>query len=335
MMKNTVSSPLFSVIVPAYNSAAYLEKCVQSVLKQSCGDFELILVDDGSADQTGSICEAFAGADSRVRMFSKENGGHTSARNEGLRHAAGEYVLFLDSDDWISPDVLDICKAEIHKNAPDVLIYRLYNTGTKRFLEQPVPCGTYDLRAPGNPIMPSLLMDRQGKAAFAKGLSGKVFRREVVFHNQMQVPAQLRIAEDGAVFVASMLDASRVSVIPDATYYMDVREGSVSRSSDAKAFERLPFLFAYYRERMEQQDDDFFCQFQRYIVAQLYTATLMVIRSGGGKAELNAGLAAARQEPMVSDALRQAEFGIKGYKLIVKKWILRCRLWKLAAWLDR
>ena len=95
---------LLSVIVPVYNVEAYLPRCVDSILQQSYENLEVILVDDGSRDGSGRICDEYAARDSRVRVIHKENGGLSSARNAGLDAAAGEYLTFVDSDDWIEPD---------------------------------------------------------------------------------------------------------------------------------------------------------------------------------------------------------------------------------------
>lgn len=99
-MNNT---PKVSVIVPVYKVEKYLCQCIESVLKQSFTDFELLLVDDGSPDSCGRICDEYAVKDSRIRVFHKENGGVSSARNLGLDNACGEWILFVDSDDWIEP----------------------------------------------------------------------------------------------------------------------------------------------------------------------------------------------------------------------------------------
>lgn len=91
--------PLISIIVPVYNTKQYLSRCFDSILNQSFTDFELLLIDDGSADGSGAICDTYAEKDSRVRVFHKENGGVSSARNLGLKEAKGEWVCFVDSDD--------------------------------------------------------------------------------------------------------------------------------------------------------------------------------------------------------------------------------------------
>lgn len=98
--------PTFSIIVPVYNVELYLRRCIESVLTQSYHDFELILVDDGSKDNSGAICDEYAKKDNRVRVFHKENGGVSSARNVGLNEAEGEWICFVDSDDYLLPTAL-------------------------------------------------------------------------------------------------------------------------------------------------------------------------------------------------------------------------------------
>ena len=100
--------PIISVIIPVYNAGQYLHACVDSVLAQSMKDFELILVDDGSTDNSREICEEAAVSDDRVRVFSKENGGVSSARNMGIRQAQGTWITFVDADDTVAPDYLQI-----------------------------------------------------------------------------------------------------------------------------------------------------------------------------------------------------------------------------------
>ena len=97
-----------SVTVPVYNTAQFLPRCIDSILSQSFTDFELLLVDDGSTDGSGAICNAYAEKDSRIRVFHKENGGASSARNVGLNNAIGEWVTFIDSDDWIEENYFQI-----------------------------------------------------------------------------------------------------------------------------------------------------------------------------------------------------------------------------------
>lgn len=114
---------LISVIIPVYNVEKYLRECVESVLKQTYQNFEIILVDDGSKDSSGDICDEYAEKDTRIRVIHKENGGLSRARNAGFEEAQGEYVYFLDSDDWIEEKALEELKQCAEENAADVVFF--------------------------------------------------------------------------------------------------------------------------------------------------------------------------------------------------------------------
>ena len=102
-----VNSPKVSIIVPVYNVEKYLHRCVDSILLQTFTDFELLLIDDGSTDKSVGICDKYAFKDRRIRVFHKKNGGVSSARNLGIKKSNGVYILFVDSDDYLSPSHLN------------------------------------------------------------------------------------------------------------------------------------------------------------------------------------------------------------------------------------
>lgn len=110
---------MISVIVPVFRVEKFLEKCIQSVLKQTYGDFELILVDDGSDDNCPAICDRYAKEDERIKVIHKQNGGIGDTRNAGLQIAQGEYITFVDSDDYIHPQMLEMCMKSFQKE-PDI-----------------------------------------------------------------------------------------------------------------------------------------------------------------------------------------------------------------------
>jgi glycosyltransferase involved in cell wall biosynthesis len=129
---------LFSIIVPAYNVKDYLNECVQGILEQSFSDFELILVDDGSTDGTGSLCDTYASQNERIRVIHQPNCGLSDARNAGMKVARGEYLVFIDGDDYIMRDSLKNF-AEKLVQRPDVLITRLveaYSYSSFRKMDQ-------------------------------------------------------------------------------------------------------------------------------------------------------------------------------------------------------
>ena len=135
--------PKISVIVPVYNTEKYLDRCIQSILAQTYTDFELLLVDDGSTDSSGAICDKYAEQDSRVRVFHKENGGVSSARNQGLDNAKGEWITFVDSDDWVDREFFNILSKS---SKPDILISYYVADGWSRWVSVPFEDATFNTK---------------------------------------------------------------------------------------------------------------------------------------------------------------------------------------------
>lgn len=126
-----MSKPFFSVIVPVYKVEEYLDQCITSVLGQTYGDFELILVDDGSPDNSGKMCDDYAEKDNRIIVIHQKNGGLSAARNSGIKRIQGQYILFLDSDDyWLHKDFLEHLNLRLSKIPSDVICFnyrKFYN----------------------------------------------------------------------------------------------------------------------------------------------------------------------------------------------------------------
>ena len=120
---------LISIIVPIYNVEEYLRECLDSIQKQSYLNFECIMVNDGSPDNSSKICEEFVEKDSRFRYFEKENGGVSSARNLGIEHSKGEYITFIDSDDWVDSDYLEVLYTTLLEEGADITVstYKQFN----------------------------------------------------------------------------------------------------------------------------------------------------------------------------------------------------------------
>ncbi|MGN0140652.1 MAG: glycosyltransferase family 2 protein, partial [Roseburia sp.] len=118
--------PVVSIIVPVYNSEKTLGRCIDSILNQTYREFELILLDDGSTDTSGEICDAYAKEDDRVRVVHKENSGVSDTRNRGIAMARGEYLQFLDSDDWITPDATGLFVRTATECQCDMVIAEFY-----------------------------------------------------------------------------------------------------------------------------------------------------------------------------------------------------------------
>lgn len=132
--------PKVSIIVPVYKAEAYLHRCVDSILSQTFTDFELLLIDDGSPDRSGEICDEYAQKDSRIRVIHKENGGVSSARQRGLDEAVGEYTIHADPDDWVEPNMLEELYKKAKQDDADIVICDYFNNiGTKQTICRQCP----------------------------------------------------------------------------------------------------------------------------------------------------------------------------------------------------
>jgi len=193
-----MASPVVSIIIPVFNAVRFIQDCVESVLEQEFMDFELILVDDGSSDGSPEICDMFAGQDVRIRVIHKENGGVSSARNRGLDEARGEYVVFIDSDDYVEPAYLSDMLFEAEKSKSggrDTLVITDYQpfseagpvsrTFPEAFHAALAPCG--------------MTADQFRRLVFGLRLFPpycKLYRRDILEEHKLRFDTELKSAED-------------------------------------------------------------------------------------------------------------------------------------------
>lgn len=142
---------LVSIVVPVYNVEIYLDDCLKSVLAQTYSNLEIILVDDGSTDNSGAMCDAYMKIDSRIQVFHQKNGGLSAARNFGMRHASGKYIYFLDSDDYIEKNAIEeLVKVAEDECADVVFLMAAYSIQIVKAMETKiVTCGQKDIRRNG------------------------------------------------------------------------------------------------------------------------------------------------------------------------------------------
>lgn len=182
-----------SVIVPLYNAEKFAKRCIESVLRQTFDNYELILVDDGSKDKTGEICDQYAEKDSRIKVIHKKNGGVSSARNSGLEMAEGEWVTFLDADDWIEPDFLHII--EITSNDSIDWVFTQWRTVWDNGL--PNEINTYEKDTVFyNWEEIKKYWDKMANMDICRCPWGKFFRRSVIESNKQRFDNTLKYGED-------------------------------------------------------------------------------------------------------------------------------------------
>ena len=255
---------LFSVIVPIYGVEPYLRQCVDSILGQTFEDFELILVDDGSPDGCPAICDDYADQDFRVRVAHKPNGGLVSARQAGTALAQGDYVVNVDGDDWIAPDLLERAEHAIRTYGADLVTFAVtyVYADRKEIVTEPVSEGLYEGERLRQEIGPLCLMGPDMRHMFYY-LCGKAIRRDLLYASQMAVNQGISLGEDVTCLMPVYQEAKRVFVHATPEYFCRCRAGSESRSFRPAHFRQ--FLLGI--EALEQMNggSDFETQIHRYV----------------------------------------------------------------------
>ena len=222
------NNPLISIIVPVYNAEKYLSRCVGSILEQTFKDFELILVDDGSSDNSGALCDKYALKDKRIRVISKENGGVSSARNMGLDIAKGKYVTFIDSDDWVDKNYLKALLEPMEKYDVQLVVGSFETRGSR--------CSVQGLES--KLINFALLNEEERFIAYTKNLSGpcvKLFLLEVINKNDLRFPINIHYGEDSLFVKKYLRQCKSIYTIQDVIYfYNKFNEGSLTKKINVK-----------------------------------------------------------------------------------------------------
>ena len=217
-------NPLISVIVPVYNVETLLPRCVDSILTQTYECLEVLLVDDGSTDASGEICEQFAKKDTRIRVIHKENGGLSSARNAGLDVASGDYIGFVDSDDWIEPEMYAEMLALMERNGVQLVCAGRYDADGSTGKKTVGLCPQRQEQISGEELAGRIfLWDHCDSSA-----CDKLYRRELF--DGIRYP-EGKISEDIPVTYRLALRAQRVFLCDQPFYNYYHRSGSISKGA--------------------------------------------------------------------------------------------------------
>ena len=226
--KREKMAKLVSVIVPIYNAEPYLEKCVDSILAQTYGDLEVILVDDGSPDNCGAICDRYAACDARVCVIHQENGGVSSARNAGLDAATGEYVMFTDADDRIEPDIVSVLAEALEANNADIATCNLRSeniSGEKKARVIDMRDVTLDFPKPDY----TKLFGMHGRLISIFPVNNLYLRAHIERMHLRFLPMQQVLSEDQLFNWCYYAAVRRAVCIDKPLYVYQVRENTLSR----------------------------------------------------------------------------------------------------------
>ena len=287
---------MISVIVPVYKVEKYLRRCVDSILAQTYSDFELLLIDDGSPDECPRICDEYAGADPRVRVIHKANGGLISARNEGIRAAQGNYVCIVDSDDWCRENMLQFIHETVSRSPVplDMVLFAADNVYEDHMEEtiNEVPEGTYDRKRLEKEVFPYLIVDAR------KGLNAgciqahtwdKAFRRELLVKYYTR-DERIRVFTDVPMTYECLLNCQNVYICNEHLYmYNKTNEDSIrAKSKENLLTKSFYYLTSYMKEYLSGISPSVDRQLNEY-------TAMLIIRTGKWRAETDASLREAAQ----------------------------------------
>ena len=220
--------PIISIVVPIYNQEKYLEKCINSLLVQTYTELEIILVDDGSTDKSGAICDVFAQKDSRIKVIHKENGGLSDARNAGIDIARGEYIGFVDSDDYVAENIYEKMYNVLAENNADMVVCNCALIDSNNQLIEEKKYQFIDQICSGMEIINGKFITEESYFLTVVAWN-KLLRKEIF--SVLRYPRG-RYHEDEFIFHELYSQAARVICIDDKLYFYRQAEGTITDSKN-------------------------------------------------------------------------------------------------------
>ena len=224
---------IVSVVVPIYNSEPFLDRCIKSVVDQSYKNIEIILVNDGSTDSSANLCDYYASIDKRIKVIHKTNGGLVSSRKTGLMHSTGDYVLYIDGDDWIETSLIEDYVNEAIKNDADLVIssHIVNLEGNEEILVNSLPAGVYHKKDLLSKIYPKMLytgkFSQFGIFSYAWG---KLYKRDTLLTNQLNVSEEITMGEDALCLYPTLLKSKTLVILNKPLYHYRQRADSLIKT---------------------------------------------------------------------------------------------------------
>ena len=247
---------MISIIVPVYNAEKTIDRCVNSIFKQTYKDYEVVLVNDGSTDNSLALCENLASGCAHVRVIDKANGGVSSARNAGLEQAAGEYVCFIDSDDMIVPEYLEKLYSMIMQAGSDMAICRMKKSADAISIADEI-----------HTLSSQEMLERMAKSKISFGVCNILLKTEVIKANGLKFAEGYKYSEDLHFVWRAVSFCNKISYTAEAYYiYLDTEGSAMSKFNSSRKdslvlFDDLLKFFKEYRPEFSKK-------FERYVVSK-------------------------------------------------------------------
>ena len=264
-----VSKINLSVIIPVYNAEKYLEECLDSILRQTCMPEKIILIDDGSTDKSGKICDQYSQEYAYVLVIHQKNQGVAASRKNGIKYVETKYVTFIDADDWIDVDLFEQMFLNTYSGNVDVvvtgIVYELENCQKKTAIG--IPEGIYTRKEFHARFLSAYIYDYQNqKSGILPSLYAKLFRTSVIKQDLCDIDSRLTLGEDGAVVYPLLATAEQIVISSYCGYHYRRHEESRMTKISIMDFQQIKLLQEYLFwklenigfPKMEQQQIDYF-----------------------------------------------------------------------------
>lgn len=241
-MKN---APIVSIVIPVYNVEQYLDECMESILQQTYSKLDIILVDDGSKDHSSEMCDKYAKKDSRIQVLHKENGGLVSAWIAGVKISKGDYLVFVDSDDWVDLNMIEeLVKHSIGSSkeiiCSNYVIEKLEKQKSIK-VKQSMKPGVYEREQLEKELFPQLLGNEVRRVHASRCM--KLISKELIMQNLQYTNQQVTMGEDLNIMFAAMLDMERLVVLEEGYFYhYRLVDTSMAHKYNPKMYEKVRLL---------------------------------------------------------------------------------------------
>lgn len=312
MMKNKI---LISVIVPVYQVEAYLEQCLNSILPQLKDNMELILVDDGSKDNSGEICDSYSKRDDKIIVIHKDNGGLMSAWLAGVNVARGEYTVFVDSDDWISPNMIEDFLTVYSKFNPDIICCNFLKEYADHSVKDvhPIECGYYSKDKIVQEIFPKLINDGE---YLSRGIRicrwAKMIKTRIIIDCVKYCNLDITIGEDLNIMFPVIVNAQSIYIMRDSfNYHYRSNSESIMGTCSPVMWKQIIKLYTTLKVINEdyRKEFDFTYQIDRNLSDLILFVAYKELSSENDKLENIKGILATDEYKIVRPYLSMREYG--------------------------
>lgn len=275
-----------SVIITVYNEEKYVVRCIESVIRQTYTNLEIIVVDDGSTDRSLDVCKSFVEKDNRVSVIHKSNGGPMSARKTGIRNATGEYITYVDGDDWLESDLYEKVMKQL--GDADICAYGLtcvydeipeYNIGDKiptkirkDIMANSAESGIYEDLELIELKKKSLYFGELGKFGILPSMCSKVFRKSLIEQNLFKVDDDVRMGDDGCCTFPSICDSKKIVIDNSIVGYIyrKTDTNTITSSYKFEEFNRIEKVFKTLYSAFEERNAEYMMEQLTYYLAFLF-----------------------------------------------------------------